>query len=295
MPDPSARARIALDGLSIGDALGERYFEPIHIASLTGGITTLPAGPWRWTDDTAMALSIVGVLESRGTIDEDALAAAFAQRYQAEPRRGYGVGAHRLFRAVHSGVPWEQAAKQLFSGQGSLGNGAAMRVGPLGAWHAGNLAAVVEQAERSARPTHVHPEGIAGAIAIAVAAALAWEPVDGQELLAEVERRTPAGKTRDGIAAARAIPPDAAVGHAVATLGNGSYITSMDTVPFALWCAARSLDDFSRAILDTIRGLGDVDTTCAMVGGIVAGRVGPDGVPAEWRARREPVPYPVPL
>jgi ADP-ribosylglycohydrolase len=291
MPDPSARARIALDGLSIGDALGERYFEPANVARLAGGLLTPPEGPWRWTDDTAMALSIVEVLESHGTIDEDTLAAAFARRYQEDSRRGYGAGAHRLFRAVASGVPWETASKQLFSGQGSLGNGAAMRVAPLGAWFAGNLAAVVEQAEKSARPTHRHPEGVAGAIAIAVAAALAWEPVDGRELIAEVERRTPPGRTRDCIATIRDVPFDVPIETAVSCLGNGGYVTAMDTVPFVLWSAARSLDDFAKALSDTVRGLGDVDTTCAMVGGIVAGRVGYEGIPASWREEREPVPF----
>jgi ADP-ribosylglycohydrolase len=295
MPDPSARARVALDGLSIGDALGERYFDPANISRLMGNIVAVPPGPWRWTDDTAMACSIVEVLEARGTLDEDALAAAFARRYQAEPNRGYGAGAHRYFRAVAAGTPWRDAASALFNGQGSLGNGGAMRAAPVGAWFAGNLAAVVEEAGRSARPTHMHAEGVAGAIAVAVAAALAWEPVDGHELLAEVERRTPASKTRDGIAVARTVPFATSVEDGVAKLGNGSYITAMDTVPFALWSAARSLDDFPRAILDTIRGLGDIDTTCAIVGGVVAGRVGPDGVPADWRASREPVPYAVPL
>lgn len=295
MPDPSARARVALDGLSIGDALGERYFDPANIARLMGNIVSVPPPPWRWTDDTAMACAIVEVLESRGTVDEDALAAAFARTYRADPSRGYGAGAHRYFRAVAAGSAWRDAAQDLFNGQGSLGNGGAMRAAPVGAWFAGNLSAVVEEAARSARPTHMHAEGVAGAVAVAVAAALAWEPVDGAELLAEVERRTPPGRTRDGVAAARAVPFATSVEDGVAKLGNGSYITAMDTVPFALWCAARSLDDFPRAILDTIRGLGDIDTNCAIVGGIVAGRVGPDRVPAEWRSSREPVPYALPL
>ena len=61
---------------------------------------------------------------------------------------------------------------RLFGGEGSFGNGAAMRVAPLGAYFADELDAVVEQASFSAEVTHSHPEGIAGAIAVAVAAAL---------------------------------------------------------------------------------------------------------------------------
>jgi len=39
----------------------------------------------------------------------------------------------------------------------------------------------------------------------------------------------------------------------------------------------------------TVSGLGDRDTTCAMVGGIVALSVGQNGLPADWRRRREPL------
>jgi ADP-ribosylglycohydrolase len=35
---------------------------------------------------------------------------------------------------------------------------------------------------------------------------------------------------------------------------------------------------------------GDIDTTCAIVGGIVVGAVGLAGIPADWRASREPLP-----
>ena len=53
--------------------------------------------PWRWTDDTAMAISIVELLERDGTIDPDVLAHAFARRFEQDPNRGYGAGAHNLF------------------------------------------------------------------------------------------------------------------------------------------------------------------------------------------------------
>jgi len=37
----------------------------------------------------------------------------------------------------------------------------------------------------------------------------------------------------------------------------------------------------------TVSGLGDRDTTCAIVGGIVASAVGHDAIPADWLAARE--------
>src|SRR5262245_32482108 len=176
-PTRLARARLALEGLSIGDAFGERFFvHPDVVANLIA-LRALPASPWGYTDDTEMALSIVATLRQHGEIDQDALARSFAERYN--PSRGYGPAMHRLLRRVHGGEPWQTVASSLFAGQGSYGNGAAMRVAPLGAYFADDLDLAVAQARRSAEVTHAHPEAIAGAIAVAAAAAWAWRVGQG--------------------------------------------------------------------------------------------------------------------
>jgi len=77
---------------------------------------------------------------------------------------------------------------------------------------------------------------------------------------------------------------------AVSALGNGSAISAQDTVPFVLWCAGECLDNYEEAIWLTASGGGDVDTTCAMVGGIVTTYTGIEGIPAEWIQAREPLP-----
>ena len=64
-------------------------------------------------------------------------------------------------------------------------------------------------------------------------------------------------------------------------------IICQDTVPFCLWAAARHLDDYQTAVVQTIRARGDIDTNAAIVGGIVALAVGEDGIPPDWRAGRE--------
>src|SRR5689334_756466 len=168
-----ARARVALEGLSIADAFGEQLLHAGPHARMTAlDHRTAPVGrTWRWTDDTAMAMAIYEELADRGAIDEASLAARFVKRYDADPARGYGRGAHQVLAELAAGVPWEIAAKQLFDGQGSRGNGGGMRAAPIGAYFCDDLGAVVTQAMRSAAPTHAHPDGVAGAIAVAVAAA----------------------------------------------------------------------------------------------------------------------------
>jgi ADP-ribosylglycohydrolase len=84
------------------------------------------------------------------------------------------------------------------------------------------------------------------------------------------------------------IPADAEIESVVAILGSGNAISAQDTVPFCVWCAAHHLDDYEEALWKTVSGLGDRDTTCAMVGGIVA--LSTKKVPQNWLTRREPFP-----
>ena len=289
------RVRLSLDGLSVGDAFGERFFRHPDVARSLIARRALPRAPWRYTDDTEMALGIAEVLGRHGRVDQDQLARAFASRYRKDPSRGYGATAQEILASIHQGTPWREAAGRAFGGEGSMGNGGAMRVGPLGAYFADDLDAVVREARASAEVTHAHPEGQSGAIAVAVAAATAWRlrdqppPRPAAELFGAALEHTPPGQTQDGIAQAMQLPPDATVTTAVGTLGNGSRVIAPDTVPFSLWCAARHLDNYVEAIWTTVSGLGDRDTTCAIVGGIVALATGPAQIPAQWLAAREPV------
>ena len=287
------RALLALDGLSLGDAFGECFFDSSVALTALGQTRALPAAPWNYTDDTEMALAIVEVLTAHGGIEQAQLAQVFARRYRREPRRGYGGTAHQILRAIGDGSHFATAAGQAFSGMGSMGNGAAMRVAPLGAYFAADLAQVVAQARASAAVTHAHPDGQAGAIAVAVAAAgactLPRQPELGWQLLELAITHTPDGPTRQGLLKARALPRGCSVELAVSALGSGSRVLSWDTVPFALWCVAQQPDDYEETMWRTVSGLGDRDTTCAMAGGIVALVTGRDGLPASWLAAREPL------
>lgn len=285
-------ARRSLEGLALGDAFGERWFplfrEPRQAYNEVRA-RRMPTEPeWHWTDDTAMALGVLRVLDEFGEIRQTELAQAFALGYDADPARGYGHGMHLLLpRLLQEPARWPEFARELFAGEGSLGNGAAMRVAPLGTWFHTDVSRAVEQAARSAEVTHAHPEGVAGAVAVAVAAALSAR----HELtLDAVAALTPDSAVRDGLVRAAEVPFSTEPWKASDLLGNGRRIRADDTVPFAVWSAARHPDDLVSALWSTAEGFGDVDTTCAITGGIVAARTGVDGVPQEWLRRREAVP-----
>jgi ADP-ribosylglycohydrolase len=291
--NPQERMLLSLTGLSVGDALGQTFFHAGTELADRIEQRQVPRGIWHYTDDTEMALSIVGTLDRDGKIDPDVLATAFATRFN--PRRGYGAGAYTLLTRLQWGADWRTEVSEMFGGSGSYGNGAAMRVAPLGAYFADDLAAVKENAMLSAQPTHAHPEGIAGAIAVAVAAALAFRVGEGESMtpakfLQQVLENVPAGETRSGIQRAADISGTYPPSIAAEKLGSGYRVSAQDTVPFVMWCVAHHLEDYQDAFWTTVSGLGDMDTTCAIAGGIVALSARRSGIPPAWLASREPLP-----
>jgi ADP-ribosylglycohydrolase len=274
----------SLDGLSVGDAFGELFFgrNPFEIT-----FDQLPLTPWRWTDDTHMALSIVEILQLHQRIDQDELAKAFARRYIHDPRRGYAGGAHKLLGEIAYGGSWRDIAPTLF-GTGSYGNGGAMRAAPIGGFFFNDLKKVAKEAELSAEVTHAHPEGKAGAVAVAIAAAIAAnKPLPtGVDFIKEILPYIPASITKSQIEAAIPIPPEVVL-DAIRQLGSGQNVSAQDTVPFCIWSAAHHLNNFETALWHTAKGLGDVDTTCAIVGGIVA--LSAPEIPEAYLKRREPI------
>ena len=287
------RMRLSLDGLGLGDALGEMLSYQSANAPRRLAENDLLVGPWFHTDDTEMAISIVAVLKSHGELNQDALARRFARRFERDPDRGYGSMTRIQLREINAGAKWRETAANAFSGQGSMGNGGAMRVAPLGAYFANDLAQCADAARDSALVTHTHPEGVAGAIAVAVGAAAAWQLRDApqtdftQNFFAEILRLTPESKVRRGILLASQTPIEVPWQEVGKSLGNGSLVTAPDTVPFCTWMAANYPLQFVEAIGKTISVGGDCDTNGAIVGGIVALSAGRTGIPGEWLQARE--------
>src|SRR5689334_19191351 len=111
------RALASLRGLAVGDALGSRFFVPVNYPLLKR--RELPSGPWRWTDDTEMASSVVAVLARHRRIDQDALAGPFARHPDVGP--GHRPGGHRLVGQVPRGGRLAGAGVRPLQGTGLVG------------------------------------------------------------------------------------------------------------------------------------------------------------------------------
>lgn len=140
--------------------------------------------------------------------------------------------------------------------------------------------------------THANPEGIAGAVAVAVAAAYVSgraEVAPESVIEAALDLITTGEYVRRGLERARRLlgraPREAAW-----ELGNGSRISAQDTVPYVLWAASTRLGDYEAAVRACVMVGGDMDTTSAMVGGIVAAHLGRPAIPEPWLEAREPLP-----
>lgn len=124
-------------------------------------------------------------------------------------------------------------------------------------------------------------------MAVAVATALSWRgEARGPAFLKNVATHVAKGETRDGILEAAGLPASASLVEAAVALGNGNGVTAPDTVPLCLWVVSNHAQ-YEEALWTAVSALGDRDTTCAIVGGILG--VGDVEIPSAWLAYREPL------
>jgi ADP-ribosylglycohydrolase len=224
-------------GAIAGDIIGSVYeARPIKT-------TTFPlfsAGS-RFTDDTVLTVATAqAILEKRD------YGQAYRMLARAYPDRGFGAAFAHWFQA-DAAAPYN-----------SWGNGAAMRVSPVG-WAFDDQARVLSEARQSAAVTHNHPEGIRGAQATALAIWLARRGTDKKTI-----RQTLA--ERFGYDLKRTV---------AAIRPNYRFeISCQRSVPEAIICFLEATD-FETAVRLAISLGGDSDTQACIAGAIAEAFYGP--------------------
>ncbi len=267
-----------LFGLAVGDALGAPVEglggDLIRSMGPAGELVKNPSGgTLYYTDDTQMTIGVAETLVECGEIREEELCAAFAENY--DPARGYGQGARRVIEAMATGDDWRELAGSLFPG-GSYGNGAAMRVAPVGLLFCDDLQRVATEAERSSMPTHVHPLGVDGArlIAIAVALAMRGGHFNREEFLTELLGWAQTEEFKWQLGTARELDPWDSL------ISFGNSLEAHRSVVTAIACFTSSPDNYLDVISRAIGQGNDTDTLAAMAGAISGARLGISGIPA---------------
>lgn len=281
-------AKKSLKGVSVGDAFGESFFGKTEEMLNHIRQRTIPDTTWEFTDDTVMAIAVFEQLEKHQGINQDELAQLFSENHNKDLNRGYGATARRILREIGEGGDWKEISNAVFEGMGSMGNGASMRVSPIGAFYFDDLEKVKDLAAKSAEITHANPEGITGAIAVAVATAIATKlniektEISPNEFIEKVVNELPDTDTKSKINKSIAVPYHYNIETVKTILGNGSKIMAKDTVPFSIWCAAHNLHNFEEALWKAVSILGDRDTICAIMGGITMMSTVEEKIPADW-------------
>ncbi len=210
----------------------------------------------RFTDDTVMTVAVADCL-----VNARPYAATLRSYGRRWPEAGYG-GMFRRWLADEAMGPYQ-----------SFGNGSAMRVSPVG-WAMATLDEVMTEARRSAECTHDHPDGIAGAQALASAVFLARRGASKSEI-------------RDHIEATFGYDLQRTISQV-----RGAYrfdVTCAGSVPEAL-IAFLDGDDVEQAIRLAISLGGDADTLASMAGAVAQAFYGelPPALVAVVEARLDP-------
>jgi len=203
----------------------------------------------RFTDDTVLTVAIADAILTGGSYLRSVL--EIGRRY---PDAGYS-GTFRRWLFSENPDPYN-----------SWGNGAAMRVSPVGfAFSTENE--VLKQAAETAQISHNHPEGIKGAQATALAVFLARTFRDKQQIRQEITDRFGYDLNRT----IEAIRP------------RYSFdVSCQGTVPEAVIAFLESIS-YEDAVRNAISLGGDSDTLACITGSIAEAFYG--GIPADIRTR----------
>jgi len=269
-------------GTLVGDAFGASVegWHPSLIRERYGLLEKPISG--RYTDDTQMMIGIMEAIRSYPELTQQGIADRFLANF--DPTRGYGGRIFGVMRRIEAGVDAGEA------GTDSWGNGAAMRIAPIGCFFYDDRERLLDNAVKSAEITHKHPIGVAGAVAQAAAVAFAvMAATDGKEI--------DAARYIDNIAAlidgisgdfSAALAPikrlstsgiDEAIDILISNFTRD--VSAIGAVPAAI--AAFLLSNcFADAVIIAVNAGGDADTTGAMAGAIAGAYYGAGDIPLDW-------------
>jgi poly(ADP-ribose) glycohydrolase ARH3 len=278
----------ALLGTAFGDALGAGVegMSRGEIRDRFGEVRDfLPQrGAGRYTDDTQMTLALALSLIRVGDVEGADCARSCAELF--EPERGYGRSAAAVLAALRAGADYRLTGTMFFA-EGSFGNGAAMRIAPVGlVFGALEAERLREKVFEAVRCTHVHPEAIDGAAIQALAVSLmARSPcrkmADTEGIFECLREACRTKALRRKLREAEALLVNGGTDDdAVRILGTG--VASAESVPAAIFTALRYGADPEEALVRAVGLGGDTDTVAAMTGALVGALHGRDSFPGRW-------------
>jgi len=287
--DLKAKFSGSLVGSALGDAIGELAFHFSSKERLELKLERL--NELIYTDDTAMTIGLGESLIKRGYLDTQDLGERFKHNFKNEPWRGYASGPPTIFSMVErTGVAYTEAAKSLFGGKGSFGNGAAMRAAPVGLLYF-DSPSLYQEAYLSASVTHAHPIGVDGAAvqAKAVGLTLNLDPDEDFPQTDFIENLIAFAKTQQMKSKLQLLPKllEDETPPMRAAQQIGRSVMAPESLPYALYCFLRQPKSFANCLFCAILYGGDRDTLGAMACAVSGAYLGIESIPSVWKAKLE--------
>ncbi|XP_039263962.2 ADP-ribosylhydrolase ARH3-like [Styela clava] len=262
-----------------------------------------------YTDDTCMTFDLgESLVECKEFVPQN-VAKNFGETYFASsPQRFYGGNVVSIFKSTKENDyrnPFDPAKEQ-FDGEGSYGNGSAMRVSPVPLFHHKDKVKIAELASSQSKLTHTNPKGINGAIlqALAIEKAMKSENIHdpvafAKKLMTDLKKLTKTKKELDvydekiKIVVKLLKQKTEVKAEDVMDADILTDVTAHEAVPAAIFCFLYTLNEknipelskfngFVRAVIYAVAISEDSDTIGSMTGAIAGAYYGIEMIPSEW-------------
>jgi poly(ADP-ribose) glycohydrolase ARH3 len=268
-----------LIGVAVGDSLGARHEGARLINEDMADLSP------RYTDDTVMTIGVAESLVTHRDFHYWHMTDRLMRLHEKEPWRRYGNTTTRVFRMMrHGRLGFGMLDRDVYP-EGSFGNGAAMRVAPVGLLYHDDPRALRDIAFHCASITHSNELALEGAVLQACAVALAVHARPGSinttEFLAALRMITQNKPYQEKLKTViRFRDSGCERQEVISQLGNSG--AALGSVPTAIHSFLAN-PDFKSALLYAVSLGGDADTIGSMTGAIAGACYGIEGIPSQWR------------
>lgn len=275
---PEIESRVL--GCLLGGAAGDAFGAPCEGRAPPPDLAIRPLSI---TDDTQLTLATCEAILATGRVDPASIAENFAELFRKSQLRGIGASTYKALSELAVGGHWALVGHQ---GERSAGNGAAMRVAPLGFLLDPTDWDDARDLRDVCRITHKHDEAYAGALAVALAiwAARTGQWTGRENLVEIVARGLPDTQVRDRLRTLT--DTQESLAELSARHGAGGFV--VESVPLALLAAQRVGQHGFTGTLERLVTLGgDSDTLCSIAGQVAGACLGFEGIPLSIMNRIE--------
>lgn len=262
-------------GGAIGDAYGSGYENLVKEKESNNvyypfGIPQKITPEWNITDDTQLTLATCEAIINNKSFNPSVFASKYLEYFKKKKITGIGASTLKSLIELEAGGDWRLVGRR---GEFAAGNGAAMRIAPLGFFKE----ITKSQIRDICTITHYNDEAYAGALSVFLAIRfIVFNDWKGNESLLDlIISELPDTRVRDRFIDIEKLNND---NNSVIALGNSGYV--VDSVPLAVYFANQVNElGFEIMLEKIVEAGGDTDTNASIAGQVAGAFLGIDSIP----------------